>query len=244
MSWQRHFAQFRSFDLETEQKLALCGQVFQVMAPHLQNSKIVPKYDDDEIELRARVDGVPVRVNLTDMGWVTIEMKIDNRAGQLMLERDHDKIPKHKQADDDWADDDELRVFIARGIFVEGYENDINQAFATLGALPNGFVPWLCGQLERLVLSRLFATHDTMSVGFEPDVDQMRDPVQHIMDAVHTLKQAATGLAQGTAGPMAVQQGYVQQAAPMHRVGCDYCGTLYVLGTSSHCPNCGAPYRG
>ncbi len=238
--WAARFREFRSMD--ERDKLALCGDLLTEMAPQIENGLVKPLPDDDEIELRGRVEGMPARVNLEfDVGWVRLEMKINNRVGELSLHRDHEKIPKQKLANDDWADEDELRVFIARGIFVEGQERQVASELTTVQSLPSPFVPWLTTEMERLKMSRLFAYADTMNVGFDPNVYEMADPAQQIFSGLHVMKVTAQTLAAGQRD-LAIQASPGVQLVPVPRVQCAYCSTLFLLGDSSKCPNCAAAY--
>ncbi len=250
------------WDMEDEERWPLCEALLADIAPQLENGKIKKLPDDDEIELRARVGGTPVRINFeVDMGWVNPEMKIANRIGEIQLERDHEKIPQERDADDDWADEDELRVFAAKGIFVEGDDDEVNQTLGTLGALPAELSQKLLAEMERLRMSRFYAFSESMSVGFQPNNYEMADPVQNILDGVRLMKEVADALASGgrdmAAEPKVVIRGHVEiggqvvaptegvhQAAAIGRVKCTYCSTLFVPAAEPRCPNCGAPLTG
>ncbi len=260
-SWAQRLARFG--DLEDEDKLALCQQLLGEIAPRFDNAKIKPLPDDDEIELRGRVDDIPFRVNIEyDMGWVRPEMKITNRTGEIELERDHDKIPKERDDDDDWADEDELRVFVARGIFVEGDDDEVNETLSTLQQMPPDDVEYVLAQIEQRKVTRLYAHVDALHVTLDPNVQDMADPVAEIVANVEWMKFLAQTLAAGqrdmSAEPRVVIRGNVEidgqpvaptagapaAAAAVHRVKCGYCSTLFVHGANPNCPNCGAPYTG
>jgi len=248
--------------MEDEERWPLCEALLADIAPHLENGKIKKLPDDDEIELRARIGGTPLKINFeVDMGWVRPEMKITNRTGDLDLERDHEKIPQDRDPDDDWADEDELRVFVAKGIFVEGDEPDVNGTLGTLAALPSELSQRLLAEMERLRMSRLYAFSDSLSVGFQPNNYEMADPVQHILDGLRLMKELADALAKGdrdmASEPNVIIRGHVEidgqrvestqgipQAAAIGRVKCAYCSTLFVSAAEPRCPNCGAPLTG
>ena len=194
--WARRLKGY--WDMEDEERWPLCEALLNDIAPHLENGKIKKLPDDDEIELRARIGGTPVRINFeVDMGWVRPEMKVTNRIGEIELERDHEKIPQERGADDDWADDDELRVFVAKGIFVEGDESEVDSTLGSLAALPPELSQKLLTEMERLRMSRLYGFAESLSVGFEPNNYEMADPVQHILDGVALMKELADALASG-----------------------------------------------
>lgn len=247
---------------DDEQKWALCEELLGELAPRLDGAKIKKLPDDDEIELRGRMGDTPVKVNLkVDMGWVRPEMKITNRTGELWLERDHEKIPQQRDPDDDWADDDELRVFVAKGIFVEGDEKDVNENMDTLRQLPGETGAELLAAMERLRITTVCALIDSLSFHAGPNLRYMADPIAHFSDLLAIMKKLADALASGErdmAGEPKVRitgaveingqrieptaGGFVAPA--IERVQCEYCSTLFVLGTVSNCPNCGATYTG
>ncbi len=261
-SWARRLQQAYAEMDDDEQKWALCEELLGELAPRIEGAKIKKIPDDDEIELRGRMGDTPVKVNLeVDMGWVRPEMKITNRTGELQLERDHEKIPQQRDPDDDWSDDDELRVFAAKGIFVEGDEEEVNETLGTLGQLPGGTGAELLAAMERLRINTVYAYRDSLSFNSGPNLQDMADPIAHIADLLAIMKKLADALASGErdmAGEPKVRiTGAVeingQRIAPtaggfvapaVVRVQCEYCSTLFVLGTVSNCPNCGATYTG
>lgn len=256
--WRSRLANYG--DLSDSKQWALSEQLLGDIAPAFDNAKIKKLLDDDEIELRGRIGDLPVRINFeVDMGWVRPEMKIANRTGELRLERDHEKIPLEKAAGDDWADEDALRVFVAKGIFVEGSEEDINQTLSTLGALPHALCTELFAEMERLRMSQLYAFVESLSARFDPNHYEMNDPVADVTAAAQLMQKLAVTLSQGSQGAGAaspgefhdVEDGEIDMrgggfapAAAVQRVKCSYCSTLFVLGTTSNCPNCGAAHTG
>ncbi len=258
--WARRLKGY--WDMADPRKWPLCEELLGDIAPHLDGAKIKKIPDDDEIELRARIDGTPVRVNMeVDMGWVRPEMKITNRIGEISLERDHEKIPQERDEDDDWASDDELRVFLAKGIFVEGDDEEVDETLDTLSQLPPELKTKLLAEMERLQFMHLYAFSESMNVGLKPNNYEMADPVQHILDVVRLMKELADALATGerdmASEPRVIIRGNVvidgQQMAPTEgthtprpseRVTCGYCSTLFVPAAELRCPNCGAPMAG
>ena len=55
---------------------------------------------------------------------------------KINLEWDPEQIPKKKDTDEDWGDEDQkIRVFVAKGIFAEGDEYDVNETLSSFSAL-------------------------------------------------------------------------------------------------------------
>ncbi len=261
-SWAKRLQQAYSGMGDDEQKWALCEELLGELAPGIDGAKIKKIPDDDEIELRGRMGDTPVKVNLeVDMGWVRPEMKITNRTGELRLERDHEKIPQQRDPDDDWADDDELRVFAAKGIFVEGDEEEVNETMGTLRQLPGETGAELLAAMERLRITMVYAFRDSLSFNSGPNLQDMADPSAHISDLLAIMKKLADALASGErdmagepkvriSGAVEINGQRIEPTAggfvapAVERVQCEYCSTLFVLGTVSNCPNCGATYTG
>ena len=259
-NWARRLKGY--WDMDDPAKWPLCEELLGDIAPHLDSGKIKKIPDDDEIELRGRIGGTPVKINFeVDMGWVRPEMKITNRIGEIQLERDHEKIPQERDEDDDWASDDELRVFVAKGIFVEGDDEEVDETLDTLSQLPEALRGKLLAEIERLQFNHLYVYRDGMNVGLKPNNYEMADPVQHILDVVSIMKQLADTVAAGdrdmASEPRVIIRGNVmidgQPVAPTEgvhtprsfgRATCKYCSTLFVPGVGSRCPNCGAPLTG
>ena len=240
--WAKKLANYRGHGLDDEEKLRLCSALLEDVGQGFESAKVKPLPDDDEVELRARIDGMAMRVNLEyDVAWVRPELKIENRTGNLTLIRDHEQIAKAKDEGDDWSDGDELRVFVAKGIFVEGDERDINETSATLQALPAAARLALLEGMETLRVDRVYLYDETLKATL-PNLPDLEDPVRNITDSVKFLHAFAVALAAGTAGDSASEG--APSAGPAVRLRCTYCSTRFLPGITTNCPNCGAAHAG
>lgn len=258
-SWGARLGKHR--ELERPQAVALIGEFLTEIGDAYGGGKIVaPDGDDgDDMELRAVSEGAAFRVRIdVDSGWLFADMKIENRLGPLDLTRDHDKVPRDKAQDDDpWSDDDEVRVFVEKGIFVEGYDDDVNETLGTLELLPPMNATHTYAEMERLRISWLRAGDDEVGVGFDPNIDDLSDPAATVHAAVSTLALIGAALGSGDgeviSRPKVIIRGAVEvngqmmepnvpTAARVERVSCAFCSSLYVAhGQQPRCPNCGAP---
>lgn len=230
------------WDWEMEQKLPAADALLNDIGQHLENAKVKRKTDEDELDLRGRIEGIPVRVEFeVDMGWVGVEMKCPNSLGTISLEWDPEKVPVEADDDDDWADDDELRVFVGKAVFVEGDADDVNQTLGTLSRLPADLAAELLGAIQSQPLQMFYLHTESMNARFKKNFFEMDDPVAEIMAVARVLAKVtrtvgdpslAAGAAPGSPAP-----------APLHLVKCTYCSSRYNLGSSSRCPNCGAPHN-
>ena len=87
--------------------------------------------EEDEIQLRGRLNNYPFKIVL-DIGDFRVDMvcKVPSQAGSFTLEYDKKKIPKQKEKDDPFAEEDEIRVFVDKGLFCEGDQEDIDRMLA------------------------------------------------------------------------------------------------------------------
>lgn len=68
------------------------------------------------------------------------------------------------------------------------------------------------------------------------------DPVNETARSVWLMTRVAWGLAQ--VDPASLPAAAQTSSGAIQRTTCGYCGTLYLLGQTPTCPNCGAPPRG
>jgi hypothetical protein len=214
---------------------------------HLDNAKIKRKTDDDELDLRGRIEGIPVRVEFeVDMGWVGVEMKCKNGLGMISLEWDPEKVPVEADDDDEWADDDELRVFVGKAVFVEGDGDDVNQTLGTLSRIQPEIAAELIEMIQNQPIQIFFMHPESMTSRFKKNFYEMEDPVAEIIGAAQVMAKVTRAI--GTADPAAPggAAAFAGVAAPaqLHLVKCAYCSSRFNLGASPRCPNCGAPHDG
>lgn len=240
VTWKQRFADWD--DKENEDQAALLEEFLGQVAQEFDNGKVKPLLDERKIDLRARVGGRPYRARVdAENSQVHMELKIANRAGEIDIERDHDKIPKEKDEDEDWADEDELRVFVAKGIFTEGEEDEVNETLATLRSLDESVTAKLYAEMERLPVDSLLAMADQLVVHIDPALHEAEQPDQIIRDAARLMDEFAQSL-EGGGRDLSEQSGGAGLTAAK-RVTCSYCRSLFMLGTRPECPNCGAPYK-
>lgn len=256
-SWAARLKNFRR--MEDEEKWALSEALLQDLGTRFDKPKIKKSDDFDDIELRARTGDLPIKIKFdATSGWVSIDMQCDNRTGILVLTWDMDKLPKEKDDDDDWADDDEIRIFVGKGVFVEGDDDDVNRSLTTLQSLPTAFADELVSKMTTMKLTLFTAVPGEISIGFKDDHYEMADPVQEILEGVELMKSAAEAFGAGDRDmsnePTVQISGNVMingqmvtpnvSSAPapqaIQRITCKYCSTVYLLTPASKCPNCGA----
>jgi len=215
-AWSKRFAGF--WDWDDDRKRTVGFEFVADVAGSFENAKVKEMTDEDDVEVRGRIKDIPIRVKYElDMGWVTLEMKCQSPFDDLQLEWDPEKVPVHGgNADDDWDDDDELRVFAGKGVFVEGDKDSVQQTFDALGALPAELSTEIVQAMQQRKLARFYVFSESIDVGFKDNAYQMQDPITEIVETAGLMARVAKTLGSG-------------QIA------------LY-LGPDSACPNCGASF--
>jgi hypothetical protein len=210
--WPKRLAGFH--DWEMDRKKAVGKELLADIGSKLENAKVKEVLDEDELELRGRCDGVPVRV----------KYEADN--------------------DDDWGDDDEIRVFVGKGVFVEGGKDEVGNSLAALAALPPELSARIIKTMERLRLTRFMLFSTLINVGFDDNSYEMADPVAMVNEAIALMAQVAQTV--GTVTPPVPGQasGGGVTVVPVKLVTCSYCSSKFNLGAGARCPNCGGAAEG
>jgi hypothetical protein len=224
------------------------AQYLTQIAPSFGNAKIKENPDDENVELRGTFDGSPVRfaVWMSFGTFWSIQMRCQEQLPELEIERDHEKIPKEKDEDDPWDEDEERRVFLGKGIFVEGYDAEIEQNLALWSRLPESLQNSIVTEMERLDMRTVRADGQEVSLNVAPGFDDLVDPLDYMTACAQLMAAirsgAGTAEGAGAGAPAAAQVQAVPVAAPAHRLTCAYCTSVFILTVGKNtCPNCGAP---
>ena len=240
--WPKRFEGFRNW--EDDKKKAVGKEFLADIGTKLENPTVKEMLDEDDLELRARFEDVPVRVKYElDMGWVNLEMKCATPIDDLEIEWDLEKIPVHSDDDDDWGDDDEIRAFVGKGVFIEGGKAEVSNSLAILASLP--VADQIVETIERLRLTRFYIFSDSINVGFDDNSYEMADPVAMVSEAIALMVNVAKTVGTvtlPTPGQAASGGGVV--IVPVKLVSCTYCSTKFNLGAKTRCPNCGGAFEG
>jgi hypothetical protein len=217
-----------------------------------EGAKVVDR-DEDELELRARVDDVPVRLVLTkNRGQVKIEAMLENRIGTIDLTRDETRPPISPDAGDAWSDEDEVRIFLGHGIFVEGRHKGVKRQQETFAKLPSEFQDRLLSQMHALRVWNLATYRDRLFLRTE-EIGVLPSALDTVQAAIGLACECAREFSSGD-GPLVEDNRlvitsaqalaeHVQQLSRKH-VKCAFCSTEFVLEGNPVCPNCSAAYAG
>jgi hypothetical protein len=240
--WPKRLKGFGDWD--DDKKKAVGKEFLADIGTKLVNPTVKEMLDEDDLELRARFEDIPVRVKYElDMGWVSLEMKCATPIDDLEIEWDPKKIPVHSDGDDDWGDDDEIRAFVGKGVFIEGDKDEVNNSLAILASLP--VADQIVETIERLRLTRFYIFSESIDVGFDDNSYEMADPVAMVSEAIAMMASVArvVGTATIPAPGQTVSSAGVT-IVPVNLVNCTYCSTKFNLGANSRCPNCGGAFEG
>jgi len=223
------------------------GKYLTMIAPSFGNAKIKENPDDENVELRGTFDGSPVRfaVWMSFGTFWSIQMRCQANLPELEIERDHEKIPKEADEDDPWDEDEERRVFLGKGIFVEGYDSDIEQKLALWSQLPESLQDSIVTEMERLDMNTVRAYGQEVSLNVKPGLNDLADPLEYMTACAQLMAAIKNGAGGAAAGvPAAAQAAGVPAAVvqPAHKITCSYCTSVFILTVGKNtCPNCGAP---
>ena len=229
-------------DEEREARLrALLERVGVVLG--LEGARVKPRPDDGEVDLRGRLSGRPVRLEVSEAGWLGVEVKQPSGLPGLSLSWNPEALAKEADPDDDWADRDELRVFVAPGVYVEGDAESVEENLTLLDRIAPAERARLFTLMAQQKLYLVTLLHEETSARSEPDLTDMPDPIEGLVGLVRTVCALAdiAATVSTIAGGDADRSGSARQQAPHPTTRCRYCTALYVLREPFRCPNCGAP---
>ena len=208
--------------------------------PGVETARVEETHDNERIELSGTVGGVSfhtvVIIGEYAASIALVEISSDGRFDHLTVERDVDKIPK-PSASSDAGRDEAKRVFLGKGIFIEG-KSDLETKAVRWGRLPKEVRDVLLAEMARLDVSRLHLRNEKVSVSVGTLLDDMRDPESVITSCVRLLDDL-----QRNSPP---KDGGGNVASVPKTLACKRCRSLFATDdpSQSACPNCGANASG
>jgi hypothetical protein len=250
VSWQDRLGQITraddwDWDWDNPRARQLVNEFLGECAPHFGNAKVKEMPDDGNIELRGTFEGAPIRFSI----WMSfgsfwaIEMRSSENLAELYVERDHEKIPKHKDEDDPWDEDEERRVFVAKGIYFEGGDEEIAHKLAGWAKVPDALQDRILADMERLDCNIVRAYGNEIGVHQRPGLPDLEDPIAYMEDCARLMTEIRTAAPRAADASAAA----VEHAGhgPVNQITCAFCSTTFLQTPArTNCPNCGAPPKG
>lgn len=237
--WARAFRGFD--DWEDDRKRHVVMQFLHAAGQNIQGGQVIPKPRDEEIQLRGVYAGYPTRVVVDPFWDITIDMKAPNQQPRsLSVLFDPDSAPSPGDVAP-WDETDDVRVFLARCVFVEESADEIEATLRLVESLPLEFRQHLYHIMQVNNLSRFGLSNDGPGTAFRKNIGEMWDPMVQLGQALWIVGYGANVFGALPPPHAHAAPGF---AHAQGRSKCRYCGTLFILGPSSACPNCGAAFTG
>ena len=236
---------FRGFeDWDDDRKKHVVMQFLQAAGQGMQGAQVVPKPKDDEIQLRGTYAGFPTRVTVDAFWDIVIDAKAPNAQDRSLTVRfDPESAPNPGDVDA-WDESEEVRVFLAKCVFVEDSAGEIDETLRFVQSLPPEFRQHLFHLMQSNGLGSFNLTSEGPGTSFRNNVGEMWDPMLQLGQALWLVGYGANVYGalppprHGHPGGPAFAGGTA--AHPK----CRYCGTIFLLGPTSACPNCGGAFTG
>jgi uncharacterized Zn-finger protein len=216
----------------------------------LEDARMRVRENDEEIEVRARYRGRPIRLVVDyDRSWLEAQTKFVNRRGAVILYYREDEKPQPPpDPDDPWGTDptEEQSHFYATHVFVKHYPDWVRPMIATMDALADEERGRLVSLMAGYKPSILFIDAEvaTFSVGWPTRFHELaaRDGLIPLLDEIVAICEIfGNGSAEVDPFPRVFIRGKpAADAQAVERTVCAYCDTRYVLGEDPRCPSCGA----
>ncbi len=238
MSWRERLAEYNGLD--DEAKVALLSAFLAEAGKPLGAAKVRPDAGDFEVQLRGRLGEYPVRVKVQlHLGALTFELKHQQRAGTLYLDWDPEAVARPVEAPDDWSDDDDddLTVFVHKGIFVAGDADQVRESLAVLQALPPAAVDELFASMIRQQIEQLYVRPDEIMASPDPCLPDLEDPLAAFAEVFSLLTRVVSIF---SAAPPADEE-RIARIPISELVVCKFCGARFMPAAQPRCTNCGAP---
>ena len=207
-------------------------------------AKIKERPDDEHIDLRGNYDGAPIRfaVWMSFGSFWTIEMKVPMSFHALDLERDLEKMPKVGDEEDPFDEDEERRVFVGKGVFFEGSDEDVARKLSVWQALAETDRDAIIEGMGRVDARALYYAGESIILNQTPALWELEEPIAYMRACGDLMIRLRDAYAEAELPSADLVEPATLATA---RISCRYCSSLYFLSPGHpRCPNCGAPAQG
>ena len=149
----------------------------------------------------------------------------------LYVHYDPTLSPVGGDPDDDWADGDDIRVFIAKGLYVEATPDVVEIYMHFCERLSDAQIDKIRDGMARLPIGFVWFLGDELEIGGAVGVQKVDDPVATFRSVLEFAGWLGSEI-----------PGAALEAGSLSQVQCEYCSSRYFFGVRRKaCPNCGAP---
>jgi hypothetical protein len=187
----------------------------------------------DRVELRARFGELEFEVSLDPYsGRVTARVPFPSRVGPLRLKYDRNAVAEPLSDPNQPELGGNYRVFVGRGVFVEGEVSEVHESLTTWNQLAFELREELLAAMLEWQLSSLDALENEVVVSTAATLGEMENPLPHCHSMVQLLVSDTPALMTPPANI-----GVPQVAFSLAH--CAHCGSRVLGVGDGRCPNCG-----
>jgi hypothetical protein len=171
----------------------------------------------------------------------------------MNIQWDPDKIPRKTDKSDPWSTGEENRVFLGKGTYVEGRDQEIEKCIFLFQSMSEGLRKSIVDTLGRNKIGSI-SIHISGNISAsisEKCLSESKRPLAMVFDVMDLLVKMArelensetlitTGIAAGDA-PLDIIN--ADEKNKIVIATCNYCTSKFLLTEKFSCPNCGASYR-
>ncbi len=240
------------YDYEYREQVQLCKKVLGTIGEST-GGEIFERFGDDPEEpvenifLAFTHEERPFRVYIY-LSWGDPELhaRIDNRTGVLSIKYDPEVKPVEEKEIEVWdvIDRREKRLFLKPGLYIEEYDDELEDMVSTIRSLPESFIDEVEGMMKKYEASSILYDSMVIDLEFERDIVEA-DYTDIVPECVTILDAHARILESGNREVHAKPKVYIQgkpalKAGVEGTVRCRYCSALVIAGISGKCSQCGA----
>ncbi|MFN8257719.1 MAG: hypothetical protein U0W24_18635 [Bacteroidales bacterium] len=160
----------------------------------------------------------------------------------LQIAYNPEKIPVHKDITDPWNKEDILRVFVGKGIYIEGLEYIIDIYLAVFKSFTEEFRIKILAFMADNKIANINLTTDEIRIAL-PSEQLLLKPLTQVRDVLDFILNIAGEFESiPITGKINFDTGIPESTIKVRLNTCKYCTTKYPLMNDISCPNCGAPY--
>lgn len=247
-SWSQKLSNFHEWDSD-EQK-SICTEFLGELGNSLDSAKVSESLSSGVTILKGKLNTVPIKVEVdTDIACVHVDTKCHVPFEEISLEWNLEKIPVSSDDDfdnDDWDEEDEVRIFLAKGVYCERPKSQAENIITEFSKLDQIIRDDILDTLPNYKLSNFRIKDNLVHVFFSENLYEMSSPIESVKDVVSFTSRIANALESMPIGNASsakqTSDGSSVAVVPLQFVRCNYCSSQFNLGFHSRCPNCGAPY--